>query len=81
MIVEFFLDIIYWLVGVILTPIQFTFEPLGSMAGLIELLATASIFIPFPTLGTCLLIWYGYYFTRFVVVALNWFIGKIPTID
>lgn len=81
MIIELILNIVYYLVGLLLTPFQLVFEPLGSFAGLIELLAYASIFIPIPTFSICLGIWLLYHVTKFGVVLVNWIIGKIPTID
>lgn len=81
MLIELLLDIIYWLVALILTPLQIVFEPLGSMAGLLELLSYASIFIPMTTFGLCLSTWFAYHAIRFAVVLINWLIAKVPTID
>ena len=81
MIVEWFLNLFYHMIGFLLTPIQMIFQPLGSVAGLMELLATASIFLPLSTLGTCLGIWLAYHAVRFAIVLANWVIGKIPTVS
>jgi hypothetical protein len=81
MIIELFLNIIYWLVGIILTPLQVVFQPLGSFLGLIELLSYGSIFIPLTVFGQCLSMWLGFHGFKFIVVLVNWLIGKIPTIS
>lgn len=81
MIIELFLNLIYNLVSLILTPISWALQPLGSMAGFVELLSYASLFIPMPTFALCVSIWIGFYGLRFVVTVANWLIGKIPTID
>lgn len=81
MIVELFLNIIFNLVNLILTPVSWVLQPLGSMAGLVELLSYASLFIPMPTFAICVSIWIGFYGLRFVVTIANWLIAKIPTIE
>lgn len=81
MIVEFIFNLLYGIVALLLTPIQLIFQPLGSMMGLVELLATASIFIPMTTFGACLSIWLGFHVLRFGISIMNWLIAKIPTID
>lgn len=81
MITEVFLNIIYGLVALILTPVQLIFQPLGSMAGLVELFSYASIFIPTATFGLCMSVWLAYYGIKFGIVVVNWSIAKIPTID
>lgn len=81
MITQFFLDLIYKMVALLLTPFQIIFQPLGSMAGLIELLSYASMFIPLGVFAGCITVWLGYYTLRLVMVLINWGIAKIPTIE
>lgn len=81
MITEWILNIFYSLVSLLLTPVQLLFQPLGSMAGLVELLSYASIFIPIGTFVACLSVWLSYYVLRFVMTLINWAIAKVPTIE
>lgn len=81
MITEFFLNSMYTIVAMLLTPLQVVFQPLGSMAGLVELFSYASIFIPISVFGACISVWMGYYVVRLVMQLINWGIAKIPTID
>jgi hypothetical protein len=81
MITELFLNLIFYVVGILLTPVQLVFQPLGSIAGLLEVLSYASIFIPMTTFGICMSIWVAYYGIEFIMTVINWIIGKIPTID
>lgn len=81
MIVEMFLNLGYTIVSLLLTPVQLAVQPLGSMSGFVELLATASIFIPINVLGQCLVAWFILQMTRLGMTIVNWIIGKIPTIS
>jgi len=81
MIIELLLNLIETTISVLLTPIQMLFEPLGSMAGLLELFAYASIFVPINALGACLVGWLLFQSAKFTMVVVNWIIAKIPTID
>ena len=67
--------------GIINLMPPFTIQQLGSFAGLIELIANASIFVPFSTLFICLTIWVGFHVFRFWITLANWVIAKIPTIS
>ena len=81
MIVEILLNLIYNVLSILLTPFSLVFQPLGSMAGLIELFAYGSIFMPLTVLGQCLVIWLGYYGVQLVITLINWLISKIPMIE
>lgn len=81
MIIELILNMIYWCISVLVAPLSLIFQPLGSFAGLIELFAYASIFIPVAVLGQCLIIWATYYIAVFSMTVINWLIAKVPTID
>lgn len=81
MITEWFLNMFYSLVSLLLSPLQIVMQPIGSMAGLIELLSYASIFVPVGVFATCIGIWLGYYLLRLVMSLINWGIAKIPTIE
>lgn len=69
------------LVSILLTPLSIVLMPIGSMAGFIELLAYASIFIPMSTLAVSFTIYLAYYGVQFAVSIVNWVISKIPTIN
>lgn len=61
--------------------VDFAQQQLGSFAGLIELFAYSSYFIPYSSLFTCLAIGITFYSAKFAMSIINWIIGKIPTID
>lgn len=67
--------------GIITILPGFATQQIGSFAGLVELVANASIFVPFTTLFICLGIWIAFHVFRFAVSIANWVISKIPTIS
>lgn len=81
MIIEAILIMFKGLVGVALTPISVILMPIGSLAGWIELLAYASLFVPISTLSVAFGIYLTYYGIQFGVSVVNWLIAKIPTIE
>lgn len=81
MIVQLILELFYSVIALLLTPVQFVLSPIGSMAGLIELLMYASIFIPLGTLSWCIAAWVSFYGFKFVMTTINWIIAKFPTIE
>lgn len=81
MVTEWFLNAIYSVISVLIAPLELVFQPIGSMAGLVELMSYASIFIPVGIFATCISIWAGYYILRLVMTLINWGIAKIPTIE
>lgn len=81
MVTELFLNIIYYIVSLLLTPFQSISFPVGTLAGFLELIAYASIFVPLSALGVCLGIWLALQFATFTMSVINWIIGKIPTIS
>lgn len=81
MIIEWFLNVIYGIVALLLTPFELVTFPIGATTGIIELFANASIFVPIGTLGICLGIWLLLQSATFVISIANWIIAKIPTID
>jgi hypothetical protein len=56
-------------------------DVLGSVSGLIELLAYASIFVPFSAVFICLSAWVAFHVFQLGMSIANWIIGKIPTIS
>lgn len=81
MIVQLFMEMLYLLISIVLTPVELILQPIGSIAGLIEILSYASIFIPLGTLAWCIGAWVGFYGFKFVITTVNWIIGKFPTIN
>lgn len=81
MIVEAILELFYLVISLLLTPLQFVMQPIGSMAGLVEILSYASIFIPLGTVAWCLTAWITFYGFKFVMTTINWIIAKFPTIS
>lgn len=81
MIVELVLNLFKTVVAAILTPLSLVLQPIGSMAGFMELMSYASIFIPMAVFGQILIIWVGYHMLKFGMTVINWLIAKIPTIS
>jgi hypothetical protein len=83
MIVEAILNLVKSLIiGMIgLMPNLTFFQEIGSIAGLVELIANASYFVPFSTLFICLGIWFIMQQAQLVMSIVNWIIGKVPTIS
>lgn len=76
---KFLETVTIWFVS--LMPNISIFQEIGSMAGLVELISSASYFVPFSTLFICLGIWVAVYQAQFLMTIINWVIGKIPTIS
>ena len=57
------------------------YQQVGAIAGLIELFAYSSYFIPYSSLFICLGVGVAFYSAKFAMSVINWIIGKIPTID
>lgn len=53
----------------------------NSLAGLSELFAIVSYFMPIGILQLCIIIFLSFHSLQFIIVCVNWVIGKIPTID
>ena len=81
MIVEVILNFFKTVVGALLTPFQLVFQPLGSMAGFVELLSYASVFVPITVFVQCIGLWLAYHTFKFGMILINWLIAKIPTIS
>lgn len=56
-------------------------ELLGSYAGLVEIIAKSSYFVPWNAVLLCLASVVLFYNIQFTVSLFNWLIAKIPTID
>lgn len=52
-----------------------------SFAGIIELVALTTCFMPWSTFFMALGIWIAFQHFRFVLTIVNWIIGKIPFIN
>lgn len=83
MIIELLLNLLKSLVMLMINLMpNFTFfQEIGSLAGLVELIANASYFVPFSTLFICLGIWFIMQQAQFAMAIVNWIIGKVPTIS
>lgn len=81
MIIELLLNLFKTVVSVALTPIAIVLMPIGSVAGFVELLAYASLFVPMSTMAVAFTIYLAYYGVQFAVSIVNWVISKIPTIN
>lgn len=54
---------------------------INSLAGIVELFATVSYFMPIGILQLCFLVFVGFHGAEFLISVINWVIAKIPTID
>lgn len=84
MIVESILDMFQTVVLFLINGMPvlgFAQQQLGSFAGLVELFAYSSYFIPYSSLFVCLGIGISFYSAKFAMSIINWIIGKIPTVD
>lgn len=83
MITEIFLNMVFALITGFLQFFPALVIPLdlfNALAGLIELLAIASYFMPIGLLQLAFIVWTSFYGIKFIIVCVNWVIGKIPTI-
>jgi hypothetical protein len=84
LITELLLSLVKSLVLAILSIIPVLSVPaglLGSVAGFIELLVEASIFLPVGTIIICIGWFIALYNLNFIMSIVNWVIRKIPTIS
>ncbi len=54
---------------------------LNSMAGLVELFAVVSFFMPIGILQIAIGVFLAFHAFEFIVSIVNWLIAKIPTIE
>jgi putative Mn2+ efflux pump MntP len=84
LIVELLLTLVKSLVLATLSIIPVLSVPaglLGSVAGFIELLVEASIFLPVEVIILCIGWFIALYNLNFITSIVNWVIRKIPTIS
>ena len=82
MITELFLTVVKYLVFGVLTAIPVLQLPggiLGAVAGVVEILASASIFFPVGITLTCIGWFIVMYNMNFVMSIVNWVLRRIPT--
>lgn len=74
---EVLADFIFWLVD--LLP-ALDFIGLGSIGGMVELIALTSCFMPWSTFFTALAIWIAFQQFKWVLGLANWIYDRIPFI-
>lgn len=80
MLTETLLNTIFTIISLLLSPLKYFGDSVGSMSGLVELLTYANIFVPLNILAQCLGIWLAFQVLQFTMSIINWIIGKIPTV-
>jgi len=84
MLLETILDPLFWLISTMLNLIP-TFEVsdsvVGSFSVIFSLLSSVGYFFPLDTFVSVVSVALAFYAVIFTVSAVNWLIGKIPTIN
>lgn len=82
MIIEFLLDMIFSVVGLVLNlfPALPAFNVTGWL-GLLDLLSKAAVFVPFDTFLGCIATWFAFYNVELLWSIVEWVYKKIPGVN
>lgn len=60
--------------------INIPLDTIGSVAGMVEIIAYASFFLPIGVIQLCIIVWITVNSTQAIKQSIDWILRKIPTL-